>query len=286
MQSNTLKNMKTDSPWVILKLGERMFGIPSDYVLEMVVIPTLALLPSVPDYVRGVINLRGSVIMVVDLRVRLNMESALVERDRLIDLMEERKHDHVNWLHELESAVIEDREFKLATDPHKCKFGQWYDKYKPKNVIMENHLKKFDEPHKYIHSLATTAIDLVKHGEKEQALELLEHERHGTLETMINLFNTAGKLLRDTSREIVLVLVNGDRKIGITVDSVESVEPLKEGSFEEIELSIIKSSSIVTQTGKLEKTDKIVMLIEALALFEGTIDIGNDLEIPEETSVE
>jgi purine-binding chemotaxis protein CheW len=281
MQPESIKNMKTDSPWVILRLGERIFGIPSDYVIEMVVIPALSSLPAAPDYVRGVINLRGSVIMVMDLRIRLNMESALVEGDRLIQLMEDRKLDHINWLHELENAVKENREFKLATDPHKCKFGIWYDTYKPKNVIMENHLKKFDEPHKHIHSLAVTAFDMIKHGKKEQALEIVEHEKHGTLETMINLFNTAGNLLRETSREIVLVLTHGDRKIGITVDSVESVEPLKENSFEEIELSIIRSSSIVSQTGKLVKTDKIVMLIDIPILFEGTVEIDTGGEIPQ-----
>lgn len=258
----------SDCPWVIARLGHSLFAIPSLHVMEMLVVPPLSPLPMAPEYIRGVMNLRDSVIMLIDLRKKLGYASMTQEIDDLVKLLEDREQDHKNWLSELEASVKEDREFKLATDPHKCKFGIWYDSYKPKNMLMEAHLKKFDEPHKRIHGLAEKACGMVKEGKKEDALNMIEKEHDGTLALMVELFTEAKKLLRETMREIALVMRYNGKTMGATVDSIESVEYLKEDSVEEIAgISIKGGDSVVSQTAKLARTDKVIMLIDTSKLF-------------------
>ena len=80
-----------------------------------------------PPEIRGVINLRGKVMQLIDLRVKLGLPSAKAEFDELIQLLHDREQDHHNWLTELEACVRERRPFKMAKDPHACKFGLWYD---------------------------------------------------------------------------------------------------------------------------------------------------------------
>ncbi len=255
-------------PWVTFRLGERLFGLESSYVMEMLVLPELSQLPTAADYVRGVVNLRGSVILVVDLRKKMRMRAATADVEELVDLLGKREEDHHKWLDELEASVKEERDFKLTTDPHGCAFGKWYDTFKPTNVILENHLKKFDEPHKRIHALGTEAITLVKAGKRDEALAMIEHERSRTLGLLVNLFADAKKILRETLREIVIVLKHGERTVGVTVDTIESVEYLKEGTIEDIPgLSAQLKDGLVTRTGKTARGERIVMLINAEEVF-------------------
>ena len=55
-------------PWVIAQLNTRLFALNCAVVREMVIMPEVCEVPGVPDYVRGVINLRGRVTPLVDLR--------------------------------------------------------------------------------------------------------------------------------------------------------------------------------------------------------------------------
>jgi purine-binding chemotaxis protein CheW len=144
----------TDMPWVIFHLLDEQFAVSANHVREMVAMPKVVPVPQTPDYIRGVINLRDQVIPVMDLRLRMGMTSLVDETEDLIQLLDQREQDHKNWIAELESSVREQREFKLATDPHKCAFGKWYDNFKTENRILAGCLRKFDAPHQKIHAIA------------------------------------------------------------------------------------------------------------------------------------
>lgn len=58
---------------VLFELGETCYAIPLDNVLELQRLPRLTALPNVPDWLRGVMNLRGDILSVVDLRSLLGL---------------------------------------------------------------------------------------------------------------------------------------------------------------------------------------------------------------------
>jgi purine-binding chemotaxis protein CheW len=58
---------------VVFKLGKEEYGISILQVQEIKRMTDITRVPHTPDYLRGVINLRGSVLPVVDLRKRLNL---------------------------------------------------------------------------------------------------------------------------------------------------------------------------------------------------------------------
>lgn len=51
-----------------------LFGVPAEDVVEIITGHQVTRLPLVPDYVRGVINLRGQIIPIVDIRMMLDRE--------------------------------------------------------------------------------------------------------------------------------------------------------------------------------------------------------------------
>ena len=65
---------------VSFKLGNEEFGVDILLVKEINRMTQITKVPSSPDFVEGVINLRGKVIPVIDLRRRLNLER--VEHDK------------------------------------------------------------------------------------------------------------------------------------------------------------------------------------------------------------
>jgi len=53
-------------------LEDRFFGIPVEQVQEVIQWQEVTKVPLVPNVIRGLINLRGQIVMAVDLRRRLN----------------------------------------------------------------------------------------------------------------------------------------------------------------------------------------------------------------------
>jgi purine-binding chemotaxis protein CheW len=62
--------MDKDLQLVGFRIGRETFGLPIALVREIVRVPEITSVPNAPDYIEGVINLRGRIIPVVDLRKR------------------------------------------------------------------------------------------------------------------------------------------------------------------------------------------------------------------------
>ena len=56
-------------------LGDEQYGIAIDKIKEIIAMMKVTSVPKTPSFMRGVINLRGSIIPVVDTRSRFGMES-------------------------------------------------------------------------------------------------------------------------------------------------------------------------------------------------------------------
>ena len=68
--NDQIPEIATDK-YLIFSSDGLMYGIRTDLVKDIITDYTITYLPKVPNYVRGVINLRGQIIPVVDIRLRL-----------------------------------------------------------------------------------------------------------------------------------------------------------------------------------------------------------------------
>ncbi|ACH40157.1 scaffold protein CheW associated with MCPs of class 34H [Citrifermentans bemidjiense Bem] len=62
--------------YLTFKLEDELFALDIGKVREVLDFTTITKVPQTPDYMRGVINLRGSVVPVVDLRLKFGMVMA------------------------------------------------------------------------------------------------------------------------------------------------------------------------------------------------------------------
>ena len=62
-------------PYLTFKLGAEVFALEVSKVREVLDFTTITKIPRTPEFLRGVINLRGSVVPVVDLRLGFGLDS-------------------------------------------------------------------------------------------------------------------------------------------------------------------------------------------------------------------
>ena len=60
-------------PYITFKLGDELFAIDVAQVREVLEVPQVTKVPTAPEYMRGVVNVRGQATPVVDLRLRFGL---------------------------------------------------------------------------------------------------------------------------------------------------------------------------------------------------------------------
>src|SRR5258706_9378046 len=61
--------------YLTFKLGCESYGVTVLKVPEIIRLQALTLVPQMPDYIKGVLNLRGKIVPVIDLRIRFGLEN-------------------------------------------------------------------------------------------------------------------------------------------------------------------------------------------------------------------
>ena len=65
------------------KVGRETYGVPITSLHEIVRVPEITAVPDAPDYLEGVINLRGKIVSVMDLRKRFGEKQAEAAQGRI-----------------------------------------------------------------------------------------------------------------------------------------------------------------------------------------------------------
>ncbi len=123
-----IDNSSQKGMFMTFQTGRQSFGISIDYVNEIIVIPPITPVPEVDDYIKGLVNVRGKIIPVIDVRTRFRMEPAdytdrtciilLNLKDMMVGLIVER----------IEETIIIDEE-KVMAPPSMDKMDSEQNKY-------------------------------------------------------------------------------------------------------------------------------------------------------------
>ena len=71
--STSLENVPTEK-YLTFFIDEQLFAIQSSQVVEIIRMQPITFMPKLPPFVKGVINLRGKIVPLIDLRIRLGKE--------------------------------------------------------------------------------------------------------------------------------------------------------------------------------------------------------------------
>lgn len=119
--SNDLRNLPANGDetkiikeifqYIVIKLGEENFGIDINYIDNILRMQQITRVPKVPAYLKGVINLRGEVIPVMSLRLKMGLDEDVIGRDTRIIILKIENEGSVGVLVDEVKEVI-----KLSED--------------------------------------------------------------------------------------------------------------------------------------------------------------------------
>lgn len=76
---DTTAQTETDmeGKYLTFHTDQQLFGIPISKVVEIISMQEITPVPEYPSHIKGIINLRGRIISVIDMRIRLNKEEGI-----------------------------------------------------------------------------------------------------------------------------------------------------------------------------------------------------------------
>src|SRR5260370_1697170 len=80
--------MNRELHMVGFEVGREAYGVPITSLHEIVRVPEIPAVPDAPDYLEGVINLRGKIVSVMDLRKRFGDHQATIRKQNRILVVE------------------------------------------------------------------------------------------------------------------------------------------------------------------------------------------------------
>ena len=102
--------------YVTFKSGNEYFGLKIEYVNEIIVFQEITEIPESEDYIKGLINLRGKIIPVIDVRLRFKQEP-FEYNDRTCIIVINVKSTVVGLIVEKIAEVVEIQEENILPSP-------------------------------------------------------------------------------------------------------------------------------------------------------------------------
>jgi len=207
-------------------IGDELFAIDIDNILSVTQDLDNMLQPPVKSRgLLGVINYMDEPVAVYNFAEMLNIPSTRHIKSNLVELLNAREQDHIDWIDALESSLKEDVPFEKARDPHMCEFGKWYDKFKTRDEALSDIMEHFDKPHKEIHALADELIGLRDNGQLDSALDKLKIARMTNLNSLIKHFSHARSQIEESLHTVVINITNDGQKplVALQIDEIHEV---------------------------------------------------------------
>jgi hypothetical protein len=218
---------------------------------------------------RRVIQFDGKPVDVTPFSQLIGIPSRLEQLSKLIETLQQRRQDHIDWLDSLEEALRNATTFSKSTDPNLCAFGRWYNNFTSEDELLSDILKRFDAPHKAIHGCATQLLELSQTHQKQEALRLLELQRNSTLQSLLRLFDDACQRIKDMIKPITIILEVEERVFALDLDEISDIN---EYSLDDVvssnDVNIPNNPMICAYLSKSGKP--LHLLLSPLALMQQT----------------
>ncbi|TAN35390.1 MAG: purine-binding chemotaxis protein CheW, partial [Verrucomicrobia bacterium] len=124
---------KAANQYLTFTLGGELFGIAIGYIKEIIEYGEVSSVPMMPSVIRGVINLRGAVVPVLDLELRFGRAASTISKRSCIVILEREEKgrgDHegepeepAQYLGMIVDAVNEVLEIPVENIEHAPRFG-------------------------------------------------------------------------------------------------------------------------------------------------------------------
>jgi len=144
--------------YVTFKSGDEYFGLKIQYVNEIIVFQEITKIPESESYIKGLINLRGKIIPVIDVRLRFKQEP-FEYTDRTCIIVVNVKNIVVGLIVEQIAEVVEIQEENIIPSPSVGKADKSQNKYVYAIGKVGDQVKLLLDPDRLLNDEEITALD-------------------------------------------------------------------------------------------------------------------------------
>ena len=156
--------------YVTFKSGNEYFGLKIKYVNEIIVFQEITKIPESEDYIKGLINLRGKIIPVIDVRLRFKQEP-FEYTDRTCIIVVNVKSIVVGLIVEQIAEVVEITEGNIVPSPSVGKADKSQNKYVYAIGKVGDQVKLLLDPDRLLNDEEITALDPNAANEEDEGEE-------------------------------------------------------------------------------------------------------------------
>lgn len=155
------------SKYMTFKSGNEYFGLKIQYVNEIIQIQAITKVPETEDYIKGLINLRGKIIPVIDVRLRFGQE-AFEYNDRTCIIVIQVNEMMVGLVVEKIADVVEIKDSDILPPPTLSRSEHAGRKYIYGIGKVANTVKLLLDPEKLLKDVDVTAIEQANPADVEE----------------------------------------------------------------------------------------------------------------------
>jgi len=153
--------------YMTFKSGNEYFGLKIRYINEIIGFQEITAIPETEDYIKGIINMRGRIIPVIDMRLRFKQEP-LEYNDRTCIIVINVKSSIVGLIVEKIAEVVEIREENILPPPTIGRAEKVHNKYVYGIGKVGDSVKLLLDPDKLLNEEDLSVIEQVSNKETEE----------------------------------------------------------------------------------------------------------------------
>ena len=150
--------VRKSDKYVTFKSGNEYFALKIKYVNEIIVYQEITEIPESEEYIKGLINLRGKIIPVIDVRLRFKQEP-FEYTDRTCIIVVNVKNVVVGLIVEQIAEVVEIQEENIIPSPSVGKADKSQNKYVYAIGKVGDQVKLLLDPDRLLNDEEITALD-------------------------------------------------------------------------------------------------------------------------------
>lgn len=153
--------------YMTFKSGNEYYGLKIQYVNEVIQIQAITEIPETEDYIKGLINLRGKVIPVIDVRLRFQQEPFEYD-DRTCIIVISVKSMLIGLIVEKIAEVVEIKEDNILPPPTISRADKVHNKYVYGIGKVGDSVKLLLDPDKLLNDEELSAVEQVNDMNEEE----------------------------------------------------------------------------------------------------------------------
>jgi chemotaxis signal transduction protein len=271
MQEEIMQNESDfDLPWLTFTLRGNAYAINSKFIDGIMTPPDdITPIPDSPPKYIGMLNIRGDVFPLLDMRKQFKLMSV----DEEIAAFEKGVEDFIS-VHKAAYDTLKSRSgAAMLGDELKCPYTHWAEKMLRHKDKVSDLIAKADAPHKSIHSISAKIDELLKKEDTETEISTLLTELAKNVAAFTDILKEAEFTFKRRFRETIVNLSDDDCKLGIMVDEVLGVGEI-EMVRDSNNLNTVYSTKMFEGVGKSDKTDKEILIINEEMLIKQSTEVS------------